>query len=278
VETTTGVYFGTVEIGGDVVPLLIEPAPATIAPPVLTGHPVDRDGQIVLGSATLAALHKKLGDQVVVAGDGIPARRMVIVGTATLPTIGTVLGVHPTMTTGAVIPTSAVPKALLDQFGPDSGPNADGGTLQLLGPQRPAEIVNYRAMGTTPGLLAGGLAVGAVAALGLTLVASVRQRRRELALLKSFGFTQRQLAAAVAWQSTAIVGIGLVAGIPLGIALGRFLWQLFAHQLAAVVDPTIPALPILLVAVGAFLVANLVAALPGRSAARTPTALVLRVE
>ena len=53
------------------------------------------------------------------------------------------------------------------------GPNAYGATLQLLGPQRPAEIVNYRAMVTTPGLLAGGLALGAVAALGLTLVASV---------------------------------------------------------------------------------------------------------
>ena len=320
VETTTGVYFGTGEIGGDVVPLLVEPARATIAPPVLTGHPVDGDDQIVLGSATLAQLHKKLGDTVVVQGDGLPARRLVIVGTATLPTIGTVLGVHPSMTTGAVIPTSAVPKAFLDQYGPDSGPNAlfirirpgtdpttaapelatiarqalrqfltpqvvaadgpnaYGGTLQLLGPQRPAEIVNYRAMGTTPGLLAGGLAVGAVAALGLTLVASVRQRRRELALLKSFGFTQRQLAAAVAWQSTVIVVIGLVAGIPLGIALGRFLWQLFAHQLSAVVDPTIPAWPIFLVAVGALVLANLVAALPGRSAARTPTALVLRVE
>jgi hypothetical protein len=320
VETTTGVYFATVEIAGHVVPLLEEPAHAPIAPPVLTGHPVDGAGQIVLGSATLAQLHKKLGETVVVQGDGLPARRMVIVGTATLPTIGTVLGVHPTMTTGAVIPTSGVPKALLDQFGPDSGPNAlfirirpgadpttatrelaniareslrqtitpqfvaaegpnaYGGTLQLLGPQRPAEIVNYRAMGTTPGLLAGGLAVGAVAALGLTLVASVRQRRRELALLKSFGFLQRQLAEAVAWQSTVIVLIGLVAGIPLGIALGRFLWQLFAHQLSAVVDPTIPALPIVLVAVGALVLANLVAALPGRSAARTPTALVLRAE
>jgi ABC-type lipoprotein release transport system permease subunit len=158
------------------------------------------------------------------------------------------------------------------------GPNAYGGTLQLLGPQRPAEIVNYRAMGTTPGFLAGGLAVGAVAALGLTLVASVRQRRRELALLKSFGFTQRQLAAAVSWQSTAIVVVGLVAGIPLGIVLGRFLWELFAHQLSAVVDPTIPGVPILIVAVGAVVLANLVAALPGRSAARTPTALVLRAE
>jgi len=320
VATTTGAYFATVEIDDHIVPILGEVAHATIAPPVLTGHPVDGTDQIVLGSATLAQLHKKLGDTVVVQGDGIPARRLVIVGTATLPTIGTVLSVHPTMTTGAVIATSAIPKDLLNQFGPFSGPNAlfirvrpgtdpatarrllatiaqhalhqfitpqvvaadgpnaYGGTLQTLGPQRPAEIVNYRAMGTTPGLLAGGLAVGAVAALGLTLVASVKQRRRELALLKSFGFTQRQLAAAVSWQSTAIVVVGLVGGIPLGIALGRFLWQLFAHQLSAVVDPTIPALPIVLVAVGALVLANLVAALPGRSAARTPTALVLRAE
>jgi ABC-type antimicrobial peptide transport system permease subunit len=320
VETTTGVYFATVEIEGDVVPLLIEPTQAPIAPPVLTGHPVDRKSQIVLGSATLAQIHKKLGDTVVIQGDGIPTRRLKIVGTATLPAIGTVLSVHPTMTTGAVIATAAVPKSLLNQFGPFSGPNAlfirirpgtdpvtaaavlakiakeslrqfitpqvvaaegpnaYGGTLQLLGPQRPAEIVNYRSMGTTPALLAGGLAVGAVAALGLTLVASVRRRRRELALLKSFGFTQRQLAAAVAWQSTVIVVVGLVVGIPLGIAFGRFLWQLFAHQLSAVVDPTIPVVPIILVAVGALVLANLVAALPGRSAARTPTALVLRVE
>ena len=320
VAATTGAYFATVEIDGHIVPILGEAAHATIAPPVLTGHPVDGTDQIVLGSATLAQLHKKLGDTVVVQGDGIPARRLVIVGTATLPTIGTVLSIHPTMTTGAVIATSAVPKSLLNQFGPFSGPNAlfirirpgtdeatarralatigqqalhqfitpqvvaaegpnaYGGTLQLLGPQRPAEIVNYRAMGTTPGLLAGGLAVGAVAALGLTLVASVKQRRRELALLKSFGFTQRQLAAAVSWQSTAIAVVGLLAGIPLGIVLGRLLWQLFAHQLSAVVDPTIPGVPILIVVVGALLLANLVAFLPGRSAARTPTALVLRAE
>ena len=320
VATTTGVYFATVEIQGQVVPLLVEPAHAAIAPPVLTGHRMDSAGQIVLGSATLAQLHKKIGDKVVVQGDGLPKIRLVIVGTATLPTIGTVLGVHPTMTTGAVIPTAAVPAALLNQFGPDSGPNAlfirirpgsdpgaaerslakiateslhqfitpqvaaaegpnaYGGTLQLLGAQRPAEIVNYRTMGSTPGLLAGGLAVGAVAALGLTLVASVRQRRRELALLKSFGFAQRQLAAAVAWQSTVIVLVGLVVGIPLGIALGRFLWGLFAHQLSAVVDPTIPVIPIILVIAGGIILANLVAALPGRNAARTPTALVLRAE
>ncbi len=96
--------------------------------------------------------------------------------------------------------------------------------------------------------------------------------------MKSFGFAQRQLAAAVACQSTVIVLVGLVVGIPLGIAVGRSLWGLFAHQLSAVVDPTIPVIPIILVAGGSIILANLVAALPGRDAAHTPTALVLQAE
>ena len=43
-------------------------------------------------------------------------------------------------------------------------------------------------------------------------------------------------------------------------------------------DPTVPVLSLLLVAVGALLFANVVAAFPGRAAARTPTALLLRAE
>ncbi|HXN58920.1 MAG TPA: FtsX-like permease family protein [Acidimicrobiales bacterium] len=319
VASTTGVYFGTAELDSQVVPLLIESAHAAIAPPVLSGHRLNGPGQVVLGAATLAQLHKRVGDTVVVRAYGV-AVRLRVVGTATLPTIGEVISVHPTMSTGALLPTSAVPTALLDQFGPASGPNAlfirlhpgsnpavaqqslekiahtalqlfrspqavaqngpgaYGVTIQLLGPQRPAEIVNYRTMGTTPVYLAAGLAVGTVAALALTLMASVRRRRREMALLKTFGFTQRQLAAAVAWQATIVAVVGLVVGIPLGIALGRFLWDAFAHQLSVVVDPTVAIVQLALVGLGAIVVANLVAALPGRIAARTPTALVLRAE
>ena len=115
---------------------------------------------------------------------------------------------------------------------------------------RPAEIVNYRSMGTTPALLGVTLAAGAVAALALTLVSSVRRRRRELALLKTLGFTRRQLAAVVAWQSTVAVAIGIVIGVPLGIVIGRWLWDLFARAIHAVPQPTVPAVTIVLVAVG----------------------------
>ena len=150
-----------------------------------------------------------------------------------------------------------------------------GGVVSAL---RPVEIANYRTVGTTPAVLAAVLAAGALGALGLTLVASVRQRRRQFAVLKALGFTQRQLAASVAWQSSVAAVAGVVVGVPAGIALGRWLWTLFAEGISAVPHPTVPTLSIALVALGAIVFANLVALFPGRVAARTRTSLLLRAE
>jgi hypothetical protein len=276
----------------------------------------------VLGPATLAQLHKQIGDTVrVYLGNVIRDTKLRIAGTAALPTIGDTLGVHASLGTGALFATTVVPAPVFTrEYGPESGPNAilvrlrpgisqtagrrslqkiadeynqfahspqilahEGpSALQIqasvLPAQRPAEIVNYRTMGTLPAILSGGLAAGAVAALGLTLVTSVRRRRRDFALLKTLGFTRGQLAAAIAWQSTVIIAIGLVIGVPLGIAAGRWLWLLFARELSAVPDAVVPAASIALAALAALVLANLVAALPGRSAARTSAALTLRSE
>ena len=159
-----------------------------------------------------------------------------------------------------------------------AGPTALQLSASVLPAQRPAEIVNYRSMGTMPAVLSGGLAAGAVAGLGLTLAASVRRRRRDFALLKTLGFTRGQLAAAVAWQSSIIAIVGLAIGVPLGIAAGRWLWLLFARELSAVPAPVVPAGSIALAAAAALILANIVAAIPGQSAARTRAALVLRSE
>jgi len=154
-----------------------------------------------------------------------------------------------------------------------------GGNLATaIGVQHPAQIVNYRSIGTTPILLAGGLALAAVVALGLALAASVRRCRRDLAQLKVLGFVSRQLSAAVAWHASIAVALGIVVGLPLGIVLGRWLWILFANQIGAVPAPTVPVLPALLAAAIALVLANLAAVFPGRRAARTATALVLREE
>jgi hypothetical protein len=321
IAATTGVYFLTVQIDQQTVPAVLSPARAAVGPRILTGHAVDGPGQIVLGPATLAQLHRKVGDQVTVQlGPVIRDARLRIVGTAALPALGDTLGIHPSLSTGAILPTTVVTRAALNEAGPASGPNAilvrlrpgvsqtaglrslqqiaatynsivhSPQTVAQAGPtalelvanvlpvQRPAEIVNYKSMGTMPVILAAGVAAGAVAALGLALVASVRRRRRDLALLKTLGFTRRQLAATIAWQSTVIAAGGVIVGVPVGIAAGRWLWILFAQSLSAVPDPVIPVASVALAAVSALVLANLVAALPGRAAARTPAALMLRAE
>jgi hypothetical protein len=242
---------------------------------------------------------------------------LVVVGTATLPAVGysSFVAEHTSMGTGALVPTnfSNIPfsghSADPNLNGPElafvrmrtgvsatggrkdmqrvadvanrvfaSDKNAQGNSVEVLGVLRPVQIVNYRSIGSTPIFLASGLALGAVLALGLTLASSVRRRRRDLALLKTLGFTHRQLASAVAWQATTTALIGVVVGLPLGVVIGRQLWTLFARSIYAVPDPTVPVLSVLLVGVGTVVFANLVAVLPGRTAARTPAALALRSE
>jgi hypothetical protein len=247
----------------------------------------------------------------------IPPTPLKIVGTATLPAVGIAAALHVSMGTGAIVPNSietaafkrvqakpdplqngvrlavvrlrsnvpaAVGLASLQRIAQivtkriDDDPNLGGGTFVVLPVQQPAEIVNYQTMGNTPALLAAALALGAVVALGLTLTASVRRRRRDLALLKTLGFTRRQLVTTVASQASVAAIIGTVIGVPAGIAIGRWLWTLFAQEIYAVARPTVPALAIIYVAVGALILANLVAVIPGLQAARTPSALLLHEE
>ena len=310
VAAWSGVSFGAIaSLGGQVVPVLGQGAHATVGPPLLSGHGLDAPDQVVLGGATLSALHKRIGDpiEVDVSGSNKP-ERLLIVGTATMPTIGEQLGdVHPTMGTGALVASALVPalasnpnnvsptgpSAVLVRLRSGADPTTALRSLRrianeltlpmnygvtLLSVQRPAEIINYRSMGTIPAILGLGLAFGAALALGLTLLASVRRRRRDLALFKTLGFTGRQLASVVAWQSSVAVGLGTVIGVPLGIIFGRVLWNLFARAINAVPQPSVPAWTVVLIAVGALVLANVVAAFPARVAARTPTALLLRAE
>ena len=320
VIASSGVWFATLQLDGVEVPVLLANPNAPVSPPVVQGHGLQTSNQIVLGAATLAQLHKHIGDIVEMGyTTTFPPHpiRLVIVGVATMPAIGIAEGLHTSMAIGAIVPADN--GTLTKQLGPEgypgcNGPNmvflrvrgglgspggfaaaqrlatsanailsteprnstCGGNQASVLSVQRPAQIVNYRTMGTTPVLLAAGSALGAVVALGLALLAAVRRRRRDLALLKMLGLTQRQLASVIAWQASIAAVVGIVAGIPLGIALGRWLWTLFAQEIGAVPAPTVPVWWVVVAGLAAIILANVVAAIPGRSAARTPTALVLR--
>ena len=305
--TWSGVYFADLKIDGQTVPVIGGSPGATVQPPVLSGRGIDAPDEVVLGPDTLSQLHAHVGGTVEVDGSGSRPTLLHVVGTATMPTMGSSGELHAEMGSGAWLPEQVIPASGRNPFDdPKTGPEAIlvrlrsgadratalSGLRHIAGltstpsnfgvaldrVQRPAEIINYRSLGSTPVVLGVSLAVGAVAALALTLLASVRRRRRDLAVFKTLGFTRRQLASTVAWQSTVSVVIGILVGVPLGIVAGRQLWNLFATEINAVPVPEVPVGWVVVIAVAALVLANLVAAVPGRMAARTPTALVLRAD
>ncbi len=304
----SGIYFDSLLFDGQAVPVVAGATRAQVGPALLSGHEVDAPNQVVLGAETLSSLHKRVGDTVRVSG-GSKAAQLHIVGVATMPTVGIGFGLHLSIGSGAFVDQSLIPPTVPALLGlSDPGPNAilvrlapsvsaateqrslasmvnslnrlEAGSAGIISftDIRPAEITDYQAMGAAPLILAVGLSTGAVVALTLTLLTSVRRRRRDLALLKALGFTRGQLSAVLSWQSTVSVAIGVVIGVPLGIVFGRAMWVLFAHELFAIPDPTVPLLATGLVALGALVLANLVAAIPGRRAAKTPTNLILNAE
>ncbi len=304
VAAWSGYFFGNLEVDGLTVPVLGGSPGAAVAPPILSGHGLEAPDQIVLAPDTLREIHKTVGDTVSVSYGSTAVHHLVIVGTATMPAVGVGgLTGHPSLGTGAIVPFQLLPASVRNQFDVSpAGPNAIFVRLKaganartakrsldhiaaqvstptnyssaVFGVQRPAEIVNYRSMGSTPFVLGLGLTAGAVSALGLTLVASVRRRRRSMAVLRTLGFTGRQLAFSLAWQSSVSVVVGLVLGVPLGILLGHWLWVLFADEIFVVPSVTVAILPLVVIAASALVLANVVAAIPGRIAARTPSVLL----
>jgi hypothetical protein len=305
VEDWSGVYFGADKIDDIDVPLMGMQSDSTVLPPLLSGRFINGDDEIVLGPRTAAALGAKIGDRLVLDGTGSP-RKVTVVGTAVLPTIGKIHSQRTSLGRGAIVTPTLVPGSDLNIFGEPAGrllgPNglfvryADGVSaddelthlrettapltgfagLDVLPVQRPAEIVSSGDIGAAPMMLAVALAIGAMVSLLIALSLSVRGRRKELAVLSALGFTRRQRAATLMWHSTVVVVIGLIVGLPLGAIVGRELWRAFAGRIDVVAQPVTAWSASALIAVIALVLANLVALAPARSASRLDVASALR--
>ncbi len=308
VAAWSGAYFDSVEINGRSVPV-IGTVGSSVYPPILAGHLPAGPRQIVLGEETLAEVGGQVGGTVRVF-NGKKTLDMRVAGMATMPAIGIGHGIHPSLGRGALVPASVLPPVLLTGNIKDralQGPNTilvrfrlginqaaavrrldrigarlsgirSTMSIQVVPVQRPAEIVNYRTMGAAPLILAGMLAAAAVVALAVTLGTAARRRSRDFALLKTLGFVRRQIVAVVIWQAAVCVALGAAIGIPLGIAVGRFLWDRFATELYVVPEPSISMVTIAVVAISALTLAILTAIVPGWLAARTRVASALRAE
>lgn len=90
--------------------------------------------------------------------------------------------------------------------------------------------------------------------------------------------TPRQARAVVLTQASVITAVGLALGIPLGVALGRTVWPVVADTTPLQYAPPVALWALLLAAPLALVLANLLAALPGRRAAKLPVNQILHPE
>jgi hypothetical protein len=276
-------------IGGLDVPVIgVGAVKGAVLPQVLEGREARSADEIALGRSTLERVGHKLGDVVEVRGTG-SSRAMRVVGRVLLPPAHG----NMRMSSGAIVSMDGLrllfPEAsAANQFAVEYAPGADESAaltslrrdfgVTVMGAQSPSEVENLRRVWGLPVALAALLAVFGAGTLGHLLVTSVRRRRRDLAVLKTLGFVRSQVSATVAWQATTLATVALLVGLPLGIAAGRWAWLLVNQGLGSLASPVTPTVSLLAAILATLMVANLVAAVPARSAARTRPAMVLRAE
>jgi ABC-type lipoprotein release transport system permease subunit len=253
-----------------------------ILPTLVAGRASRGADEIILGSTTMSNLGVRLGDRVKVAGNEGPTD-LTVVGQGIFPVLG-----DGTTTDAAAITGETRSGLRLEESGgrmvmisvrPGVDAVAVGGRhtgLRVSAPVPPSDITNLRLVRSTPWLLATFLAALATAATVHALAVSVRAGRQDLAVLRTLGFDRRQVHAAVRWQAAAMVAIGLVAGVPIGLAVGRWTWRLAVRNTGALVEPVVSVVVLVAMVAVAVLLANLASTVPARTAGRMRPTEVLR--
>jgi hypothetical protein len=149
---------------------------------------------------------------------------------------------------------------------------------QFTPPEPPVQLAEIRQVRALPQALGAFLVLLAVGTVGHALATAVRRRRHDVAVLRALGMTRWQARGVVVTQASVLAVVGLLFGIPLGIALGRTLWRVVADYTPLQYVPPVAVWALVLVGPLALLVANLLAAWPGRQAARLRVGHVLRAE
>ena len=251
---------------------------------VLEGRAPRAADEALVGTKTLRALHLGIGDAVTVR-DGARAVRLRIVGRGVLPSdkwteLGE--GVAMRMPAAIRIAPQAFRGGLLVRLAAGADRDAAVARLDWLfggtNAVRPQEVGDLGRVDRAPLIIALVLGLASGAALAHLLLTSIRRRRRDLAILKTLGFTRAQVFAAIAWQATTVAAVGGLVGVPIGLAVGRFAWNVFAHDLGVAADPVTPLGLSVVVIPAAVLLANAIAAIPARAAAATHPDRVLRAE
>jgi hypothetical protein len=272
VEAVSAYQWLTFEVDGRPVPLaLFDAAAVDLAPVVLEGRAPTQADEVALGRGTLADLGKALGDTVEIRATGDPVTATVVGEIVAPATISTSMDLD----SGGSATFGLAEQAFIDTPGAvnaggflvalDGGADHDAAIDRLredfpgtvLGPMKPLDVSNLQRVRGVPYLLAGLLGAMALTSVGITLAASSRRRRRDVAVLRALGLARSQLRLLVAGEATAFVLLVAALGLPLGIVAGRLAWRAAADGLGSEVGPVLPGLAILGATLGVLLLVNL---------------------
>jgi putative ABC transport system permease protein len=267
-----------------------------IEPTVVEGRAARTAREVALGTDTLSGIGASIGDRVRIAGpEG--EREFRVVGRVALPVFTAVgeEGDLQAIADGAMLTARGL-RAI-------GGSGLDGARLVVRwrpGADRVAAVARFRKQAedidrakasvvpleverleqvdALPWALGAFLAVIGILGVGYTIVVGVRRRGRDLAVLKTVGFRRRQVVTTVATQATLLAVVGLLVGMPLGVVIGRFVWERIAAGAGFQATDAAPVGTLAAVVVLSLVAVNAVALFPARRAARTHPARVLRSE
>jgi ABC-type lipoprotein release transport system permease subunit len=294
VAAAAGIVGTDAEIDGDTNWVMafapVEGVPEAIRPVIIEGREPIRSDEIALGAVTMRRLGVSIGDTVEVQSlvTGSEAYEMSVVGTAVIndtyeasPGRGAV--VTPDWVVEAA-PEAQTPDPYVVRLRPDAEPGALRAELEekyagtVATPIKQIAILNVERIAYVPVALAGVIGLLAVAALAHALLVSSRRQRGQFAVLKAIGMHRSQVMWTIVWQATVLGLVAVLAGIPLGLVIGRWGWRALAAQLGVAGGPVVPLALVALVAVVVLVTVDLVAVVPGWRAARMAPAQALRAE
>ncbi len=259
-----------------------------MAPALLAGRAPKNANEIVLGTQTLRSADARIGDDVRVLV-GNESRQFTVVGRAVFPDVGDIgqLGRGAYVTFDAVdgIGGPSPHNVVLVKFAPTADRAAGVASLtRAIAPipvtsaALPRDLASFGRVDGLPIAVAAILGVMAGAVLVYTLLTAIRRRRRDLAVLKALGFLRRDVARTVTVQALTLSAVALAIGLPVGVLIGRFVWQRFVDWQGIPSVPTVSALALGLVGLAVLVVAALIAVVPAHVAGRTAPADALRAE
>jgi putative ABC transport system permease protein len=258
-----------------------------LRPPIISGRWFSGPGEVVLPRGMLNEAHLRVGDSFDAVLEGHPVRLRVVGEDFNLNNLGSWVDMD--FSTLAQVKPDAAPQRYVVFL--KSGSDAGAYTRRVQATEPDFLVVSVMGAGSLSAakllntvmlILAGVLALIAIAAVFGALLLSIRERARDIAVLKALGMRPAQVMLMVA-AAAAVLGVaGSALGVPAGVAAHRVLMTtvgaFIGNDLPRGALEVFNAAGLLLLGLAGVALALLASLLPARWAAHTRAAEVLHSE